>query len=377
MRRMLAAALVVTLIGVAACGSEDEEPADAFPVEEAEEAEEVEEALEQVDEPEEVEQPEESEEADEPQDAEEAEEPAGVERPVLELAAQSAGPITVTPSECRVEGYDLEGSERVDGFAFAGERAFVHHEGVRAFTFTGGDHCELALDTSLGDNGLLPETERRGSLSGNSNGRLVASGVLGSMVFDTALDQSYECSSMTGDVALSPDGNEALLHFPGRDAVEQWELSDTICTEFDGITFDSMPDIKFIAYDGGDLLIGGSDPEEVNSAGRFRDGSAVWQTGSDEIGAPGWFGWVHGMAPCDPYTCMIDTNTDKVVLFDDGDGSVVAAFDLGALLGERGWWEPLLLGDDGANYLLFNKAVDDEDGERTNFGYVIRLEVTS
>lgn len=374
MRRVYIAVLAIGLVGATACGGDDDATTEASPAQSVEAAPEPD----PVPEPEEVDEPaevEEAEEVDEPEEVEEAEEPDGAERPVLQLSAQSAGPITVTPSLCRVEGYDLAGPERVDGFAFAGGRAFIHHEGVRAFTFTGGEDCVLELDTSLGDDGLLPDTERRGSLSGNADGRVVASGVLGSMVFDTVQDRSFECSTMSGNVALAPDGSVALLHYSGRDEVDRWELSDSSCTQLDGVTFEGTPDVRFVAYDGADLLVGGRDADEVTTVARYRDGAALWQTGSDEIRAPDWFGWVHGMAPCDPYTCMIDTNRDRMALFDDGDGAVVAAFDLGELLGERGWWEPLLVGDDGANYLLFNKAVDDDEGQRTHFGYVIRIEV--
>lgn len=375
MRQALSAAFVASLLALSACGSDDDPqgatPADdePAPVEEVEEepAPIVEEAPEEAEE--------EVEEVDEPEEVEEVEEPAEVERPALTMDPQSAGPITVTPTECVFEGYDLVGPRSANDFAFAGERAFISHEGVRAFTLSGGDDCVFTLDTELGDAGVLSDNDNLRSLSGSPDGRLVASGVTGSMVFDTNEGLSYECGSMTGEVALSPDGSEALMNFPGREAVERWELTDTICNEVGSLSFDEIPVVRFLNFDGSALLVGGDDVNEVKTGARFEGGSMQWQVGNDETGAPDWFGWVHGMAPCGPFTCLIDTNTDKIAII-DGAAGVVAAFNFSDLVGIRGWIEPILIGPDGANYVLYNKAVDDEDGERTNFGSVIRLEVT-
>lgn len=375
MKRALSAAFIASLLALSACGSGDD-PAVAPPADnEPEPVEEVEQDPEPAGEeaPEEIE--EEPTEAEEAEEVEEAEEPEAVERPALTMAPQSAGPITVTPTECAFEGYDLMGPRRAEGFAFAGERAFIAHQGVRAFTVSGGEDCVFALDTELGDAGALSDNDQLSSLSGSPTGRLVASGVLGSTVFDTDAGLSYDCGSMTGTVALSADGSEALMNFPGREAVERWELTDTICNEVGSLTFAEVPVVRFLAFDGSALLVGGTDVDETTTGARFEGGSLQWQVGNPQAGAPDWFGWVHGMAPCGPFTCLIDTNTDKIAVI-DGDAGVVAAFNFSDLVGSRGWIEPILLGPDGASYVLLNQAVDDDEGERTNFGSVIRLEVT-
>lgn len=375
MKRALSATFVASLLVLSACGSGDDPPVATPADDEPPPVEEVEDEPEPAGEeaPEEVEEePEEVEEAEEPEEVEAAEE---VERPVLTMTPQSAGPITVTPSLCAFEGYDLAGPRSADSFAFAGDRAFIAHEGVRAFTVTGEEDCVLALDTSLGDAGVLSDNDQLSSLSGAPTGRLVASGVLGSTVFDTDAGLSYDCGSMTGTVAVSADGAEALMNFPGREAVERWELTDTICNEVGSLTFAEVPVVRFLAFEGDALLVGGTDVDETTTGARFEGGSLQWQVGNPEIGAPDWFGWVHGMAPCGPFTCLIDTNTDKIAVI-DGSAGVVAAFNFSDLVGARGWIEPILLGPDGASYVLLNQAVDDDEGERTNFGSVIRLEVT-
>ena len=296
-------------------------------------------------------------------------------RPILTATPATAGPITVTPSVCTVNGVDLSGPSGVESLAFAGERAFVSNElGVLAFAFTGGPDCSLTLDTGLGTDGVMTDDDSLSSLSGNAAGRLVASGVLGSMVYDTNEGFSYECT-MTGYPTLSDDGTRVLSNFPGREALEEWELTDTICNEVGEVAFPELLDIKFVGFDGSDLLVGGENTAEVVTVSRYQGGTPVWQAGTEEIGAPGWFGWVHGVAPCGPFTCMIDTNTDKLALIDDG-GAVVAAFEFSELVGgDRGWIEPLLQGPDGAAYVLLDSSVDVDD-ERTYFGTVVRLDVT-
>ncbi|MEZ5227974.1 MAG: hypothetical protein R2710_15270 [Acidimicrobiales bacterium] len=318
-------------------------------------------------------------EAETTEDTEAVEEAAAstISRQPLTLATATAGPITVTPTECAVEGAALEGPGGAESIAFAGDHLFVSNDaGVLAFSFTGGPDCVLTLDTTMGTNGVMTDDTNLSSLSGTVDGRLAASGVLGTMVFDTAQGFSYECN-MTGYVSLSPDGSTALMNFPGRDAVEQWSLSDTNCDETGSMTFDGIPDVKFVTYDGSDFLVGGSNAAETVVVSRYRNGAPVWTAGSDDTGADDWWGWVHGMAPCGNFTCMIDTNTDALALIGD-DGVVAAAFDFSDLIGIRSWIEPIVVGPDGAAYVLFDDAVDDETSdERTYFASIIRLDVTN
>lgn len=317
-----------------------------------------------------------SEEAGEDEPANDEGEPADTSaatRPAMTLTTLTAGPITVTPTECRVDGAALEGPSGAESMAFAGERLFIANDaGVLAFSVSGPD-CLLTLDTAMGSNGVMTEDDNLDSLSGNANGRLVASGVLGSMVYDTNEGFSYECD-MTGYPSLSPDGATALSNFPGRDALEQWSLTDTNCDQTGEVTFDGMPDVKFAAYDGDGFLVGGSNAEEIVVVSRFQGGAAQWTAGSDDIGADDWWGWVHGMAPCGNFTCMIDTNTNALALI-GADGTVAAAFEFEDLVGLRGWIEPIVVGPDGAVYVLHDEAVD-VDENRTYFASVVRLDVT-
>ncbi len=312
---------------------------------------------------------------DEPETEEEAEpEPMAVREP-LTLATVSAGPISVTPTVCTVEGAELQGASGAESIAFAGDHLFVANDaGVLAFAFSGGADCTLTLDTTKGAAGVMTPDDHLDSLAGTPDGRLVASGVLGTMVYDIEPGFSYECD-MTGYVSVSPDGTTAITNFPGRDAVEVWNLTDTNCDETGSMTFDGIPDVKFVTYDGADFLVGGSNAEETVVVSRYRGGAPVWTAGSDDTGADDWWGWVHGMAPCGRFTCMIDTNTNALALVDDA-GTVAAAFEFSDLIGIRGWIEPIVVGPDGAAYVLFDDAVDDENDVRTNFASIVRLEIT-
>jgi hypothetical protein len=301
---------------------------------------------------------------------------AEVVRPTVTGGSVSAGPIGVTSTPCTIDGVDFSGTVSPASLAFAGSRAFVATEtGVAAFTVSSDGGCTFTLDTTVGTGGYLL-SESVDSLSGASTGRLLATDIFGTTVFDVDAGLSYACDGVSGDVAVSADGTQALTWFPGS-PVERWELTDTICNSAGEVPFPDLADVKWISYSGTDLLVGGEGAgDEVVYATRYRDGAPAWKVGTAEIGAPGWFGWIHGMNDCGSFTCAIDTNTFQLALV-DGSGALAASFDVAELTGgTRGWIEPIVTGPDGAAYVLLGTSFDAEDGTRTYFGDIVRLDIT-
>ncbi len=297
-------------------------------------------------------------------------------RPEIVTAPLSAGPLTVTPTHCTVEGTELISSDgSASSIAFAGDRLFAATaEGILAFTVDTSAGCALTLDPTVGDAGVLHPDEFD-SVAGNADGRLVAGNVFGLTVFDVEPGFSYECDGPNGQVSVSPDGTQAVGVF-ATSAPELWSLTDTICTFESELAFDQLADVKFIAFDGADYLVGGEGLDEVVYGTRYSGTTEAWRVGTEEIGAPAWFGWIHGMAPCGAYTCIVDTNTFQLALV-DGSGTLAAGFDFDDAVGVRGWLEPIIQGPDGGNYVLVSTTYDDEaTGERTYFGEIVRLDVT-
>ncbi|MGH1503525.1 MAG: hypothetical protein ACRBI6_08210 [Acidimicrobiales bacterium] len=297
-------------------------------------------------------------------------------RPEIVTAPLSAGPLTVTPTHCVVEGTELVSTDSsASSIAFAGERMFAATAaGILAFTVDTASGCTLSLDTEIGDAGVLHPDEFD-SLSGTADGRLVAGNVFGMTVFDIEPGYSYECDGPNGRVSISPDGTQAVGVF-ATSPPELWTLNDTICTNQGELSFDQLGDIRFIAFDGADYLIGAKGLDDVTYGTRYNGTTEAWRVGTDEIGAPAWFGWVHGMAPCGAYTCIVDTNTFQLAVV-GADGNLAAGFDFDEAIGLRGWLEPIIEGPDGGNYVLIGTTYDDEaTDERTYFGEIIRLDVT-
>lgn len=295
-------------------------------------------------------------------------------RPELTMAVGNAGPVSATPVHCTITGNELISSDaRATSIALAGERAFVAtSEGLFAYTVDGSNGCTFTLDTTIGDGGIL-SAEEYSSVSGNAAGRLLASNIFGTMVFDIEPGYSYECDGLNGTVSLSDDGTQALGQF-GLSAIELWTLGESNCEMVEEIALTDFEGPRWGSFDGVDMLIGAKGLDEITYATRFRDGTEVWRAGTDEIGADGWFGWIHGMARCGSFTCALDTNTNQLAIIAD-DGSIVTSFEVEDMIGIRGWVEPLILGTDGFNYLIAGETYDDDQDNRTYYSEIIRIEV--
>lgn len=295
--------------------------------------------------------------------------------PVLELAALSAGPISFTPTLCSVTGFDMVSFGGVEGFTIAGDRFFLGGEpGVVGLALdeaaTAAGECSLVADESLAPGGVLLPDDTYDRLSGTAEGRVIASSVFGSHVFDTHLGQSFECDGMGGEVRVSSDGTTGYAYWVGPE-VETWAISDSICTQGETVTYSSFDGVSHITAVGTDLYVGGRDLEGVNGLSLVQNGAPTWRLGSDDPSDPDWWAGVEGVVPCGPNMCVTEWfGTFNVI---DPSGAVIAHFDSGDDLGVRGITK-MAATSDGTLYVLASDLFDHEFDGRTWFDWIIRLE---
>ena len=306
--------------------------------------------------------------------------PPAEQLPDLVFSPQSAGPLEVTASRCAVSGVPTEGvGVAIGSIAIDATRAYVPAEGgVAALSFAPGAGCSMTLDPTVGTAGLLATAADVDSVAVSSTGRLVATGLFGTTVFEPASGRSFECEAATGTSDIVPDGTRLVTWFPGS-PVQQFELTDTSCGAATAVAIPGdLTDVVFVAAassDAGDLFVGGESLDGSIVGGRSVDGVLQWRVGNVEAGGPGWIGWVHGMAPCAGGYCVLDTNTDKLIVLDAA-GALRAEFAVSALIGARMSYETLEPGPDGALYLLATDSVADGEGGSVDGVFVVRVEVS-
>lgn len=303
--------------------------------------------------------------------------PPRQERTPLSPSALSAGPISVTASICTIDGIETgDGSADIDDFDLISTHVFIPVEtGVAALTYTPGASCSMTLDSTVGDAGILITEETPDGVSASSTGRVATSTVFGSKIFDVTNGQSYECSEPSGNVDIKDDGSEILVSWPGS-AIERYSLSDTTCTFVSEVPVPAdFVDWKYVAYDGSDLFLGADDAAGTTFASRVSNDVVQWKVGNSEISGQGWMGWVHGIAPCGAGYCVIDTNTDKLMILDTA-GAIRAEFEISELIGSRLFYQQMRPAADGSVYILATDSLDDGVGGRYQVIEVFRVEVT-
>lgn len=298
------------------------------------------------------------------------------ERTPLTAGALSAGPLSVTASICAIEGIETgEGSADIDDFDLIATHFFVPVEtGVAALTYTPGSSCSMTLDTAVGESGILITEDTPDGVAASSTGRVATSTVFGSKIFDITNGQSYECSEPSGDVDIKDDGTEILVSWPSS-PIERYSLSDTTCTFVSELAIPAdFVDWKYVAFDGSDVFLGAEDSAGTTFASRVSNDAVQWKVGNAETSGQGWIGWVHGVAPCGSGYCVIDTNTDKLIVLDSA-GAVRAEFAISDLIGERLFYHQMRPAADGSVYILATDSLDDGVGGRYQTIEIFRVEV--
>lgn len=293
----------------------------------------------------------------------------------LSLSPVAAGPLTVTPNQCEIEGLDPQTDVAWENLALSPTHAFVPDDGrVAALAFEAGPACTLTLDTTVGEAGVLVPGDEIDYVAVSQDNTVIASGVFGSTVFEVPLGQSFPCDA-SGAVTITADGTQVATQF-GLSPGEVYGLSDTTCTASGEVVLPAdLVDLYYLrAHDGG-YFMGGRGDDDTVYAQFVRDGVTQWRVGNPDIGEQGWIGWVHGMAPCNGGYCIVDTNTDSLIITDAA-GAIRADFEITAIIGSRLYYSDLQAGPDGAVYLLVTDSADDGQGGTKELNHVIRLDVT-
>ncbi len=300
-------------------------------------------------------------------------EPPAPVRPVLDPQVMNAGPISVTPVVCEMD-IDFTSGRASEGLAVAGERIVVGSSlGVYAFQASDGPDCVLTTDTDMVAGGLLIDDDSHQSVSGTANGRLLATGLFDSVVFDTNEGFSYDCD-LGGRAEISPGGDLAYGHWPGRETIEVWSLDASVCSQGEDVDVGTQFVGTIDAQDNGLVYVGAADGDGLDYVAAFDTGfQQQWQAGSNESGALDSWASVLDVTACGPYTCLLEWFGTLVIL--DEAGEVIGVLDIDEALGTRSA-DQLVAFDDDTLYVLASNSDTDVNDESVYFDYVIRLDFT-
>lgn len=296
------------------------------------------------------------------------------ERPVLEVENLNAGPIQFVPTLCEVNGIDLVSFDGIEDFVAAGDRFFFSSDdNVVALSQDEGSGpggpCSLSVDESMGPGGVLLAEDGYDTLSSNAEGRVVVSGIWGSYVFDTHLNQSFQCDDMSGNVTLSSDGTTGLSTWV-KPEVEVWSIADSFCTQGETVQYPDFEQVNGVTVVGSDVYIDGRF-DGNSSVTRYVDGVPQWTLGDGEPSDPDWWASSESIVPCGEEICLTEFfGTFNVI---DPSGVVVANFDGSDVTSGRGFSD-MATGTDGAIYVIAGDLFDHEFDGRTWFNWIIRLD---
>jgi len=295
--------------------------------------------------------------------------------------AQSVGKTTLVATPCSIEGFDYlgpSGMELAQAIAVTKDRVFLADPKGRIVSLTkkAGPGCSLVFDTSFGENGyLLLENEIR-SLAVDGEDRVYAS----SGIFDSYRladgGVALTCKEKSNHVEPAPSGKWALGHFPGS-APRKVTYTDNACTSeewaFDS-PFKMVHDIGFL--DEKTVLVGG----QLESEDKFpphkvavvpaEGGKPVMLLGGDKYPADDAMGWVHGIQPCPPGICVLDSNSRKMLVWTKK-GDFVGKVDLSKLFGLKYPWIGDFQTRDGMGWFIAAQKREGEANVYQGLVYVV------
>lgn len=288
------------------------------------------------------------------------------------VTPQEGGGVKVTAERCQLEGGPLVSKSNVDvtrALRIIGDKAYLvdSDESVRAYDIAPGAACKLTVDKTFGAGGIMKLTDKVSRLASDTAGHLYASGGIFGTFRLTGGKVDYKCEARPqGYVHMHPNGKLGIGTFANATVAklafddkgcksEPWvfqDLSDTAKRK------GPLGNAQAVGFVGDTILVGGVlakevDPNEprvvlaLDAAGKekFRFG-AVDKGGSSEDR----FGWVHGIAPCKPGICVLDSNYRRITFWKT-DGKYVGFVKLDKLFGlEYPWISDFAAGKSGATY---------------------------
>lgn len=288
------------------------------------------------------------------------------------VTPQEGGGVKVTAERCQMEGGPLTDKSNLDvtrALRVIGDKAYLvdADESIRAYDIAPGAACKLTIDKTFGTAGVMKLTDKIARLASDSAGHLFASsGVFGSTRL-TGGKVDFKCGARPqGYLYVHPNGKLGIGTFANA-TVAKLSFDDNGCKSEPWV-FQDMSDAtkrkgplgnaQAVGFVGDTIFVGGVlakevDPNEprvvlaLDAAGKekFRFG-AVDKGGSSEDR----FGWVHGIAPCKPGICVLDSNYRRITFWKT-DGKYVGFVKLDKLFGlEYPWISDFSAGKNGTTY---------------------------
>lgn len=288
------------------------------------------------------------------------------------VAPQEGGGLKVTAERCQMEGGPLTDKSNLDvtrALRVIGDKAYLvdADESIRAYDIAPGAACKLTIDKTFGAAGIMKLTDKISYLASDTVGHLYASGGIFGTSRLTGGKVDYKCEARPqGYVYVHPNGKLGIGTFANA-TVAKLSFDDKGCKSEPWVFQDlsdtakrkgPLGNAQAVGFVGDTILVGGVlakevDPNEprvvlaLDAAGKekFRFG-AVDKGGSSEDR----FGWVHGIAPCKPGICVLDSNYRRITFWKT-DGKYVGFVKLDKLFGlEYPWISSFAAGKNGATY---------------------------
>jgi len=245
----------------------------------------------------------------------------------------------------------------------------IDHEGkLRKYVARKGDKCELALDTSFGQNGVLTVTDELTSLAAAPNGRLFAWSWSKLHRIDGNKAEASQCSVKAidpgGTIGFSSFGTEITkLKLDAECAEEKWPVK--------GLT-DKDASISLISpLPGGDVALSVSKKGSYFVGLHGPDGKQKLKLGGAKDGDEQICN-VNDVEPCAQGLCVLDGNCRSIRAWDAKKGTFVGAIKVGDLLGVSYPWPVDIAMGKGVAYMTATHAGKDEGDERS-YGMIFRI----
>jgi len=291
--------------------------------------------------------------------------PLAPEPKVVEL-----GKTKLSATLCRVEEevfLDQSPMKVLKAIEVVGDKAYVvDADGViHGFSIEAGDGCVLKVDKGFGDAGKLKLAKSIEALSRDDKGNLVASTNVFGTYFMKDGKVVYDCKP-TGVARLSPTGGWAISSYAnsnvakisyGKDACEDepWVLQDLSKPDTRKGPFSNVNTVGFL---GKLVLVGGVLADKVENRQpkvvvAYDDkGKEKFRFGNiDKTAREDNFGWIHGIVPCKPGICVLDSNYRRITIWKK-DGNFIGNAKLSALFGLRYPWVPSLTSVNNTLYFV-------------------------
>jgi hypothetical protein len=291
-------------------------------------------------------------------------------------AKQVAG-LTLTPVLCTLQGVEfltdrsMKGLGRVQ-MADDGKLYGIDPDGkLLRFTVTNTPTtCDLALDTSFGEQGRLTVGRELRELSVARGTLYAASGIFDAYRLGPAGQTEATCSQQPRTLVMAPDGSFRLGHFANA-TLRRITWTATGCTGEDWAAFASpLDNVNTVGFLGPDIAIGGVMREQVGTQNPRivvvvdRSGREKLRFGSTAEGhSEDHFGWVHDIEACGPRICVLDSNYRRLTLWDRR-GQYLGFVSLSEMFDLRYPWIPdfeVVPGAGGYAYFTTSQERGDSD----------------